>query len=156
MKSFGSLLKWSFLLLFLVSLLRVLFIQEEGGLSPLPADPSQDKTVEGQAKMVEKDYSRDRAVVLSQIDLDISWGRGGFDAVVIADFKIKNKNQFDIKDLVLECVAYGQSGTALGSNKKTIFQVFPAGKVTAVKDFNMGFVSSQADTYGCSAIGYSE
>jgi len=120
-----------------------------------PSITSAGATAEAQPAPV-VDRSRDRNVVLNNLDVDFTWKLGGFDTVAIATFKIKNKNEFSLKDLVVECSAFGKSGTRLGTNKKTVYEIFPAGKLATVKDFHMGFVNSQADTYGCSVIGYSE
>lgn len=102
-----------------------------------------------------RDTSRDREVVLKNIVLDHTWTLGGFNTVAVVDFKIKNNNSFAVKDLIASCDAHSKSQTRLGSNKKVIYDVFPAGKAVSIKEFGMGFVNSQTHYFDCQVIGYS-
>lgn len=96
----------------------------------------------------------------SEVDLaskvsvkDFIWKTGGFDSVmVLAKISIENKNTENVKDFEIECVHSGPSGTVIDRNKKTIFQVLPAGKTTTLKEVNMGFIHSQAAKSSCSIV----
>jgi len=81
--------------------------------------------------------------------LKYDWKKGGFDTVMIADFTITNKNSFSIKDIGISCEHYAQSGTRIDSNQNTIYQTVGAGKTKKIKDFNMGFIHSQAASSSC-------
>lgn len=98
---------------------------------------------------------RDRAVVLGNLEVEVlKWTRGGFDTVMIADFKVTNKNGFDLKDVTIKCDYFASSGTRLDSSTRTAYEVFPAGKSKTIREFNMGWVHSQARQASCSVIGF--
>ena len=84
---------------------------------------------------------------------DFTWKTSGFGSVmVLAKISIENKNTENVKDFEIECVHSGPSGTVIDRNKKTIFQVIPAGKTTTLKEVNMGFIHSQAAQSSCSIV----
>lgn len=102
-----------------------------------------------------KDNSRNRAVVLSNLDVEvIRWVRGGFETVMVVDFKITNNNEFDVKDVSIKCDHFAASGTHIDSGTRAIYEVFPGGKSRTIKGFNMGRIHSQAESSGCSAVGF--
>ncbi|MDV5201993.1 hypothetical protein [Acinetobacter baumannii] len=81
--------------------------------------------------------------------LDYDWSKGGFDSVMLVDFKIKNNSKYDIKDITVECEHYSNSKTKIDSNSRVIYEIVKAGETKTVKQFNMGFIHSQAASSGC-------
>lgn len=87
----------------------------------------------------------ERLVTLSKF----SWEKGGFDTVMIANFTLKNENEFPVKDFVLSCDLYGNSGTQVGTVTHTLLEIVGGGKTKRFNDVNMGFVDSQAKRSSC-------
>lgn len=77
------------------------------------------------------------------------WKVGG--SVMEANFVVYNDNRYQIKDIEVECLHYGKSGTQIDRNVRTIYDVVPA---RARKGFtiNMGFVHSQVTDSKCSIV----
>jgi hypothetical protein len=97
---------------------------------------------------IEKTLPPWQRVVLSNFECE----KGGFGNVLFANFTIKNSNDVDVKDIVIECSCYAKSSTLLGSNRKTIFDIFPAKATRTIYRFNMGFIHPQTDKVGCNII----
>lgn len=163
MNSLAKLLKW-LALLFVVIPLGLIAVtallgpsnQKANGAHSPPSVGSDARHRVDEKHLAPRDSSRDQANVLSNVDVKFTWKKGGFDTLAIVDFKIDNRNPFALRDLVVECTSFGKSGTKVSSNKKVIYEVFPAGKVTTIKEFSMGFIHSQSDGYSCDAIGAAE
>jgi len=83
---------------------------------------------------------------------DYSWWKTGFDNIMEADFTIANDNPFPIKDIQIECVHTAASGTKIDSNVRTIYDIIPANSSKKFKNFNMGFIHSQAESTHCKII----
>jgi hypothetical protein len=83
------------------------------------------------------------------INLNFAWSKEGFDNVMMADFTVSNKSQFDVKDIEVVCRHYSPSGTEIDQNTRTIYESFPSGQTREIKKFNMGFLHSQATKSGC-------
>jgi hypothetical protein len=97
--------------------------------------------------------SRD-AIALQNVELvKFSWSTGGFDNIMMATFVIKNKNDFAVKDISLKCTHTAKSGTEIDSNTRTIYEVIQPSKTRTFRDFNMGFIHSQASASRCQIIG---
>lgn len=87
---------------------------------------------------------------LSQVQLiDYSWSKGVTGVVLSADFTIQNKSLFAVKDIEITCDCYGASGTQIGQTTNILYDLIPAGQSKRFKDFNMGFIHSQAARAGC-------
>lgn len=87
---------------------------------------------------------------LSSVKLDKwDWHKGGFDNIMMLNAKIKNEGARDVKDIEIECTHSSNSGTRIDSNKKVIYEIIKAGKIVSIKEFNMGFVHSQATSSNC-------
>jgi hypothetical protein len=78
-----------------------------------------------------------------------SWRKDAFDTVMMASFTLKNTNDFDVKDIEITCLHYGNSGTQIDRNVRTIYEVVKAKGSKTIHDFNMGFIHSQATKSGC-------
>jgi hypothetical protein len=73
-----------------------------------------------------------------------TWGKKGFGNIMEATFRIRNKGPKDFKDIEIECVHTAPSGTVIDRNLRVIYEVVKAGETRTFKDFNMGFIHSQA------------
>jgi hypothetical protein len=95
--------------------------------------------------------AQDRSDQISNIKiLKWSWKKGGFDNVMIGTFTLQNTNDFGVKDIVISCNHFAPSGTLIDSNTRTIYQAIKSKGSLIVKDFNMGFLHTQAAKSACS------
>ena len=90
---------------------------------------------------------------LAAVRLDYQWGKGGFGSVMRADLTVTNTSRYAVRDLEVECVHYAKSGARIDSNRRTIFDVVPAGQARTFADFNMGLINAQADRSACQVVG---
>lgn len=74
------------------------------------------------------------------------WHKGGFDTIMMADFVITNSSPWPVKDLTITCHHSANSGTQIDENTRTIYEIFPAHSTRLISNFNMGFISSQAQS----------
>jgi hypothetical protein len=72
------------------------------------------------------------------------WTDGGFGAVGIQNFNIKNTSPYPMKDIKLRFVYIGESGTELSENIETVYKIVKPKSTLKVRDFNAGFKHSQA------------
>ncbi|MCE5997392.1 zinc ribbon domain-containing protein [Acinetobacter nosocomialis] len=86
---------------------------------------------------------------LKNTALDYNWAKAGFDNVMLVDFKITNNSKYDIKDITVECEHYSNSKTKIDSNTRVIYEIVKAGQTKTLKEFNMGFIHSQAASSSC-------
>jgi hypothetical protein len=77
------------------------------------------------------------------------WTKGGFGAILIADFKITNKTNKTVKDITVRCGGYSETKTRIDENKRVIYKEIRPGQTIEVKEFNMGFLNSNVDSIGC-------
>jgi hypothetical protein len=81
-----------------------------------------------------------------------SWSKGGFGAIMIATFTIKNTSPFDIKDITIHCTDSAPSGTVIDSNDHTIYDLVKANSTKTFREVNMGLIHSQASSSGCHVV----
>lgn len=86
---------------------------------------------------------------LRQAKIDFSWSKGGFGSIMEADFTIENPSNYAIKDIEVTCTHFANSGTEIDSNTRTIYESVPSRGKKVVKNFNMGFIHSQAKKTSC-------
>ena len=87
---------------------------------------------------------------LNQIRLDFEWGKGGIaGGVMIANFTIENPSKYPVKDIEITCTHFAKSGTKIDSNTRVIYDVIPPDGKKVFKNFNMGFIHSQAEGSSC-------
>lgn len=91
-----------------------------------------------------------RKQALDRIKLEFTWRKGGFETAMIADFVITNPSPWRVKDLEVTCEHFGPSGTKIDSNVRTIYEIVEAKSAKRIKEFNMGFVRTQATQSSCS------
>jgi 5-keto 4-deoxyuronate isomerase len=74
---------------------------------------------------------------------------GGFGAVMIADFTIKNNTSLPVKDVTVICNGKSETGTKIDRNERVIYKVINPNQTITVNDFNMGFISTNVTTTSC-------
>jgi len=82
-----------------------------------------------------------------------SWSTGGFDNIMMATFAVRNNNDFAVKDITIKCTHSANSGTIIDSNERTIYERIEPRKIRTFRDFNMGFINSQAARSRCEVTG---
>jgi len=91
-----------------------------------------------------------KAVALRATSISkFNWYKDGFGSVMTATFTIKNDGDKDVKDIEIKCVHSAPSGTVIDSNNRTIYEIVPAHKSRTFRNFNMGFINSQASSSSC-------
>jgi hypothetical protein len=93
-----------------------------------------------------------KEIALRTASLDFKWSKQGFGNVMIADFTIQNPSTYPIKDIEITCSHFGKSGTEIDSNTRTIYDVVPAKGKKTIKNFNMGFIHTQAASSSCKIV----
>lgn len=91
---------------------------------------------------------------LENVELDFNWNKSGFGSVMMAKLIIKNKNDFEVKDLVVKCDLFGNSGSRIGTATKTVYESVPAKTAKTINDVNMGFINSQTSSTSCGIVGF--
>jgi hypothetical protein len=89
----------------------------------------------------------DKDAVLSAVKLNYTWSTD--EVIMTANFKIDNPTAHSFKDFEITCNHYAPSGTKIDSNVRTIYEVVPAHSKKSVRNFNMGFINSQAHQSAC-------
>ncbi len=120
----------------------------------LPTSPAADDPIEMErlAKLREQArerIAREEAPSLFSIK-DFGWSKSY--SVMTARFTFENKSDFDIKDILVKCEHMAPSGTTIDSNSRQIFEVFNARSTRTIKNFNMGFIHSQAASSYCTVV----
>ena len=69
--------------------------------------------------------------------------------IMTANFKIHNTTAHAFKDFEITCDHSAPSGTVIDSNKRTIYEIIPANGTKSIRNFNMGFINSQAKRSSC-------
>lgn len=80
---------------------------------------------------------------------DSAWRTDGFGTVMMLNLTVRNAAPFAIKDFVVRCVHQGPSGTDMDSNTRRVYDIVPANGRKSVRNINMGFIHSQAETSRC-------
>ena len=62
---------------------------------------------------------------MKAIDVKMTWEKGGFGSVLVADVTLTNKSAYPIKDVELFCALVAESGTELGRQRHTIYNRSP-------------------------------
>jgi hypothetical protein len=91
---------------------------------------------------------------LSDLDFDFVPTKVGFGNIMEISGKITNRGPSDVKDVAIECISKGSSGTAIDKNKRVLYESVPAGKSHKFGKLNMGFLHTQAASTECSLIAF--
>ena len=79
--------------------------------------------------------------------------KSGLGSIMMVDARITNNGERDVKDFTIECLHVTNSGTKIDSNKRVLYEVVKAGETRNFKEFNMGFIHSQAKSTSCTITG---
>lgn len=109
--------------------------------APPPAQPAQPE--------VEVPNTAESALALTRLEFK-GHKDGGF---LYVDFTVVNNSSQQIKDIEIECVHNGKSGTRIDSNTRTIYDVVGPRSRKTFKRFSMGIIHSQATQTRCSISG---
>jgi len=93
-----------------------------------------------------------RDIALHMVKLDFNWSKGGFGNVMLADFTISNPSDYSIKDIEITCEHSAPSGTEIDSNTRTVYQTVPAKGKKVIRNFNMGWIHTQAARSSCKVV----
>jgi len=74
---------------------------------------------------------------------DMSWEKKELGSDMIVSFTIDNRNGKPIKEIEITCTHYGNIGTRIDSNTRTIYEVIRGYEIKKFKGFNMGKIHSQ-------------
>jgi RNA polymerase subunit RPABC4/transcription elongation factor Spt4 len=129
----------------------VLGIIIEANKSPEQKAADAVARAEREAKRAEEKAKVDpKTEALNSVKLEkLNWYKGGFGSTMMLDATIKNDGSRDVKDIKIECTHYSNSGTRIDSNKSIVFELVKAKKSFLLKEFNMGFIHSQASSTSC-------
>ena len=72
---------------------------------------------------------------------------------MMANFAIKNRLPRPVKDVQIRCTHRAPSGTEIDQNTRTIYERFEPNTSKRIKEFNMGFIHTQAERSECRIIG---
>lgn len=78
--------------------------------------------------------------------------RAGFGNIAEGTFTIWNRSTFDVKDIKIRCVHHANSGTVIDESTGTLYELVKAHSKRTFRNFNMGFMNSQAATSSCKII----
>ena len=89
-----------------------------------------------------------RSTTISKYNLQ----KESFGNIMEATFTIQNGGAFDVKDIKITCTHYAHSGTVIDENTRTIYEIVKAHSKRTFRNFNMGFINSQAASSNCKII----
>jgi len=87
----------------------------------------------------------DRKELIHSVKLDYKWSKS-FGSFMTADFTLNNPTNYRFKDFEIKCTHYSPSGTEIDHNTRTIYQIVEPQSKKVVKNFDMGFIHSQANS----------
>lgn len=76
----------------------------------------------------------------------------GFGTIMEVTGTFKNSSPIDLKDPVLECELFAESGTRIDTVRETVFKVIPANGSVRVTSENLGFAHSEWRSYSCRVV----
>jgi hypothetical protein len=89
----------------------------------------------------------EKDVVINGTSLDYTWFTDGM--IMTANFKVHNATDHAFKDFEITCDHSAPSGTVIDHNTRTIYELIPAKSTKSFRNFNMGFINSQAHSSSC-------
>ncbi len=114
-----------------------------------PASPMRAEKATSDLTRLEREAAVQHPEKQVELERPIPWETGGFGNVMTMKPVIVNKNAFAVKDIYIHCKVYAPSGTELGDNYATVFEVIPAKSKIRPKEINLGFINSQSKKAGC-------
>ena len=118
--------------------------------------PKEEPTAPSKTPTLSKDYkaklTTEQKSPISSPTFDFEWTTKY--SILYIDAKIGNPTKKPIKDMNIHCYFYSKSGTLLGRQYKTIYDIVPANSKKTFKHFRMGFIHSQTNSIECSLTKY--
>lgn len=105
---------------------------------------------EARRKAESEEYARQRKSPKDYLTLEMTWTKGGFDTVMLANFTIKSTLQFGVRDISGTASATATVALRSRTLDKTLFEVVPAKATKRFSGVNMGFVPDQMTRANCS------
>ena len=78
--------------------------------------------------------------------------KAAFGNVLIIDITLRNRALSHLKDFEIACELTGNSGTTIGTARKTLHEMVEARKTRTFRDVNMGFINAQTARFGCDVV----
>ena len=94
---------------------------------------------------MEEAQARQKEAVKDLEVVNFQWNKEGTGSAMKANFVIKNNGAVNVKDIKINFVQYAPSGTKLGNQDKTFYEVIKAGESREFKGVNMGFIHEQTE-----------
>lgn len=69
-------------------------------------------------------------------------------------FTLENRNDFDIKDVVIDCDYIAPSGTIIGRQRAAIFDIIRAKSTRTFEQFKVGYAPPQAQQAACTIVDF--
>jgi hypothetical protein len=76
----------------------------------------------------------------------------GFGTILELGGVLVNSSPIAIKDPVVECELFAESGTKIDSVRDTIYKLIPPNETVRFAEENMGFVQSEWRSYSCRVV----
>ncbi len=95
-----------------------------------------------------------RKNVLDSIVLDKRSYTGRSNDPLTANITFINKNDFTIKDFTVLFMFHGNSGTMIGTKKRTFYEIMPPNKPKTIKNISLGFMPDQGSSVSAEVIDY--
>jgi hypothetical protein len=86
------------------------------------------------------------------VTAEMSWRKGGFDNVALVIVTLKSTLHFEVRDIVITCDGYGNSGTKIWERETTIYEVLKAKSTRRMPEINMGIIPLQMNQAGCKVV----
>jgi hypothetical protein len=109
-----------------------------------------------QAKELADRFERERPAIDRMSLSNQSWEISGFGTVGLMSMTITNKNSYSVRDITINCIFNGRSGTQLSTTLHTIYDKIPANTSRRFAKVNVGFIHSQSARAGCSLVAASK
>jgi TPR repeat protein len=107
------------------------------------------------ALAVRADDYDDKKVASSQIGVsDWAWDKGETGNMMTGALIITNNSDWDIKDMDIEVTDYANSGTDIGAQEHTIYEIVPAHSVGKFAPIDFGYVDPRTMHAGAEIKGF--
>ena len=93
--------------------------------------------------------SQEEQDALDGLKLDYRPRKVGFGTVLEIDITIKNVSVYAVKDVQVVCDLFGNSGTAVGEVRQTLFELITGETTKKFPQVNFGLVQQQAQRVHC-------
>ena len=130
----------------IAGLIGISCILAVGGLFEYLSKPTTNKVYSSNTKVPE--------VVPLELVNGWAWQKPSDIFLELHNVKIKNTTNQDIKDPVISCSAFGESGTHIDSNSREQFKIIKAGETLNLGTVDMGFLHSQTARLSCTIKTY--